>query len=81
MASVERLVIGRSMILVSIPSHHYTSDYFSVGWPDTVKGLLALKHQVIIATLSNGNVRLLVDMVISNFYSHSSLKATNFLML
>jgi 2-haloalkanoic acid dehalogenase type II len=32
------------------------------GWPDTVKGLHALKRQVIIATLSNGNVRLLVDM-------------------
>jgi len=32
------------------------------GWPDTVQGLLALKKQVIIATLSNGNVRLLVDM-------------------
>ncbi|KAJ3505587.1 hypothetical protein NLJ89_g7336 [Agrocybe chaxingu] len=32
------------------------------GWPDTVEGLRALKKQLIIATLSNGNVRLLVDM-------------------
>lgn len=32
------------------------------GWPDTVEGLYALKKQFIIATLSNGNVRLLVDM-------------------
>jgi len=32
------------------------------GWPDTVEGLHALKKQTIIATLSNGNVRLLVDM-------------------
>ncbi|KAJ7616080.1 haloacid dehalogenase [Roridomyces roridus] len=32
------------------------------GWPDTVEGLYALKKQLIIATLSNGNIRLLVDM-------------------
>ncbi|KAJ7435539.1 hypothetical protein B0H11DRAFT_1886844 [Mycena galericulata] len=32
------------------------------GWPDTVQGLYALKKQLIIATLSNGNIRLLVDM-------------------
>ncbi|KDR73168.1 hypothetical protein GALMADRAFT_72635 [Galerina marginata CBS 339.88] len=31
-------------------------------WPDTVEGLHALKKQTIISTLSNGNVRLLVDM-------------------
>ncbi|KAJ3485502.1 hypothetical protein NLI96_g4920 [Meripilus lineatus] len=32
------------------------------GWPDTTKGLYELKKQAIIATLSNGNARLLVDM-------------------
>jgi len=32
------------------------------GWPDVVDGLTSLKKQAIIATLSNGNVRLLVDM-------------------
>ncbi|KAF8181587.1 haloacid dehalogenase [Pholiota molesta] len=32
------------------------------GWPDTVGGLHALKKRAIIGTLSNGNVRLLVDM-------------------
>ncbi|KAJ7691132.1 haloacid dehalogenase [Mycena rosella] len=32
------------------------------GWPDTVTGLYALKKQIIISTLSNGNIRLLVDM-------------------
>ncbi|KIK54204.1 hypothetical protein GYMLUDRAFT_48876 [Collybiopsis luxurians FD-317 M1] len=32
------------------------------GWPDTVEGLHELKKNVIIASLSNGNVRLLVDM-------------------
>ncbi|KAJ6590876.1 haloacid dehalogenase [Mycena sp. CBHHK59/15] len=32
------------------------------GWPDTTEGLYALKKQTIIAALSNGNVRLLVDM-------------------
>ncbi|KAF9067883.1 HAD-like domain-containing protein [Rhodocollybia butyracea] len=32
------------------------------GWPDAVQGLYELKKQVILATLSNGNLRLLVDM-------------------
>jgi len=32
------------------------------GWPDATDGLYQLKGQKIIATLSNGNVRLLVDM-------------------
>jgi 2-haloacid dehalogenase len=31
-------------------------------WPDTVSGLTRLKSKFIISTLSNGNVRLLVDM-------------------
>jgi len=32
------------------------------GWPDAVEGLHALKKQAIIAALSNGNVRQLIDM-------------------
>ncbi|THU79394.1 haloacid dehalogenase, partial [Dendrothele bispora CBS 962.96] len=32
------------------------------GWPDSSSGLQKLKQHVIIATLSNGNLRLLVDM-------------------
>jgi hypothetical protein len=32
------------------------------GWPDSSPGLYKLKKQFIISTLSNGNVRLLVDM-------------------
>ncbi|KAF5346432.1 hypothetical protein D9758_012741 [Tetrapyrgos nigripes] len=32
------------------------------GWPDSSQGLKSLKEHVIIVTLSNGNVRLLVDM-------------------
>ncbi|KAH9475798.1 (S)-2-haloacid dehalogenase 4A [Psilocybe cubensis] len=32
------------------------------GWPDSVEGLKELKKHTIIATLSNGNVRLLTDM-------------------
>jgi len=32
------------------------------GWPDSSKGLYGLKKHFIIATLSNGNVRLQVDM-------------------
>ncbi|KAF8908200.1 haloacid dehalogenase [Gymnopilus junonius] len=31
------------------------------GWPDAVEGLHALKKQVIIAALSNGNLRQLID--------------------
>jgi 2-haloalkanoic acid dehalogenase type II len=32
------------------------------GWPDSTEGLKLLKSKYIIGTLSNGNVRLLVDM-------------------
>jgi 2-haloacid dehalogenase len=32
------------------------------GWPDTVEGLTRLKRKYILATLSNGNVALMVDM-------------------
>ncbi|KAI0816907.1 haloacid dehalogenase [Trametes gibbosa] len=32
------------------------------GWPDSSRGLYAMKKKAIIGTLSNGNVRLLVDM-------------------
>ncbi|KAJ2919373.1 hypothetical protein MD484_g984, partial [Candolleomyces efflorescens] len=32
------------------------------AWPDTVAGLQSLKKKYIIGTLSNGNVRLLIDM-------------------
>ncbi|KAJ7064336.1 haloacid dehalogenase, partial [Mycena amicta] len=32
------------------------------GWPDATPGLYTLKKQLILATLSNGNIRLLVDM-------------------
>lgn len=44
-----------------------SSNYYILGWPDTVQGLLALKKKVIICTLSNGNVRLLIDMVTDFF--------------
>ncbi|KAK7049930.1 hypothetical protein VNI00_005360 [Paramarasmius palmivorus] len=32
------------------------------GWPDTVSGLYGLKKHTIVTCLSNGNIRLLVDM-------------------
>jgi 2-haloacid dehalogenase len=32
------------------------------GWPDTVEGLIRLKRKYILATLSNGNVALMVNM-------------------
>lgn len=42
-------------------TYSHASD--GIGWPDSSPGLYELKKHVIIATLSNGNVRLLVDMV------------------
>jgi hypothetical protein len=42
--------------------HRFTTRHHA-GWPDATEGLYALKKRMIIATLSNGNVRLLVDMV------------------
>ena len=33
------------------------------GWPDAAPGLRALKPHALVGTLSNGNVRLLADMV------------------
>src|SRR5437762_8139718 len=36
------------------------------GWPDTVEGLTRLKRKFILATLSNGNVALMVNM--AKFY-------------
>ena len=33
-----------------------------IPWPDSVEGLMKLKTKYVIATLSNGNVALLVDM-------------------
>lgn len=50
------------------------ADAVALGWPDTTEGLYALKKHAIIGTLSNGNVRLLVDMVSLVFvYLHAKL--------
>jgi hypothetical protein len=35
------------------------------GWPDTVEGLIRLKRKYILATLSNGNVALMVNMALN----------------
>jgi len=52
---------------IPYPQHnlglHCTRTRFPKGWPDTVEGLHALKKHAILATLSNGNVRLLIDLV------------------
>ena len=37
--------------------------YVLLGWPDATKGLYALKKKAIVAALSNGNLRFLVDLV------------------
>jgi 2-haloalkanoic acid dehalogenase type II len=40
-----------------------SSDFsLDTGWPDSVEGLKLMKEKIIIAALSNGNIRLLVDM-------------------
>src|SRR5882757_1176194 len=67
MASVERSVKYNPLYKKDL-SHSTLTIINDIGWPDTVQGLSALKKQVIIATLSNGNVRLLVDMVIDFLY-------------
>ena len=42
---------------------HWTTVWHRLyGWPDVVEGLTLLKKNFIIATLSNGNVSLLVEM-------------------
>jgi hypothetical protein len=38
-------------------------NWFILGWGDSSPGLHSLKRHYIIATLSNGNVRLLADIV------------------
>ena len=43
-----------------------SSPHALSGWPDSSAGLHAMKKKAIIGTLSNGNVRLLVDMVSSS---------------
>lgn len=48
------------------PEVAYRSLTLGIGWPDSSDGLHALKQQAIIGTLSNGNVRLLADMVCRN---------------
>ncbi|CCL99944.1 uncharacterized protein FIBRA_01969 [Fibroporia radiculosa] len=49
--------------LPHMPFHFLHCDpRVPTGWPDATKGLYALKAHAIIGTLSNGNVRLLVDM-------------------
>ena len=44
-------------------AHAYSACFTRIGWPDSSEGLHFLKKKYIIATLSNGNVRLLADMV------------------
>jgi hypothetical protein len=49
-----------------IVSHHIVGfglNFVYEGWPDSSQGLYRLKKLYIICTLSNGNVRLLADMV------------------
>ena len=49
--------------LTEVEKEHWNTVWHRLnGWPDAVEGLTRLKKNFVIATLSNGNVSLLVDM-------------------
>jgi len=60
---LEDLLKQYHIILTEEEKAHWTNVWHRLsGWPDAVEGLTRLKKNYIIATLSNGNVSLLVDM-------------------
>ena len=52
-----------SKVCASIQRNQFILKSAYQGWPDAVDGLHALKKLTIIAALSNGNVRQLIDSV------------------
>ena len=60
---LEDLLKQYSITLTEEEKVHWTNVWHRLsGWPDAVEGLTRLKKNYIIATLSNGNVSLLVEM-------------------
>ena len=60
---LEDLLKQYNITLTEVETTHWTNVWHRLsGWPDAVEGLTRLKKNYIIATLSNGNVSLLVEM-------------------
>jgi 2-haloacid dehalogenase len=60
---LEDLLKQYNITLTEEEKVHWTNVWHRLsGWPDAVEGLTQLKKNYIIATLSNGNVSLLVEM-------------------
>jgi 2-haloacid dehalogenase len=61
--TLERLVAGRGLGLDAAAVAELTLAWHRLDpWPDAVPGLVRLRRRFTLATLSNGNVALLVDM-------------------
>ncbi|WP_119354722.1 haloacid dehalogenase type II [Azohydromonas sediminis] len=60
---LDRLLAARGIVLDDAEAAEFNRVWHRLDpWPDTVEGLTRLKARFPVATLSNGNVRLLVDM-------------------
>jgi 2-haloacid dehalogenase len=60
---LEDLLKQYNIMLTEEEKDHWTRVWHRLApWPDSVQGLTRLKKNFVIATLSNGNVSLLVDM-------------------
>lgn len=60
---LDRLLAARGIVLDEAEAAEFNRVWHRLDpWPDTVEGLTRLKAKFPIATLSNGNVRLLLDM-------------------
>jgi 2-haloacid dehalogenase len=60
---LDRLLAERGIVLDEAEAAGFNRVWHRLDpWPDSVEGLLRLKAKFPIATLSNGNVRLLLDM-------------------
>lgn len=49
--------------MIKPPSPVISDAVLDTGWPDTSRGLYALKKQKMVIALSNGNMRFLIDVV------------------
>lgn len=60
---LDRLLAARGIVLDDAEAAEFNRVWHRLDpWPDSVEGLTRLKARFPVATLSNGNVRLLVDM-------------------
>ncbi len=60
---LDRLLAARGIVLPDADVAHFNRVWHRLHpWPDSVAGLLRIKRKHVIASLSNGNVALLVNM-------------------